>query len=101
MTKNQKKWTLIVGVFLIVASFFLNESFKSYMNRKKNIQKAKAEIQSLTEQNEALRKKLLRLKEHPKEYENLVRSELGYLRPGEKEIRFHSDKKKERRKKTP
>jgi cell division protein FtsB len=61
--------------------------------RNRMISDSQAELTSLSVQLTTLRQKIANLKTSPQIYEHLVRRELGYTRPGEKEIRFVKEEK--------
>ncbi len=66
----------------------LSDSFRQVIGRRRAIRQANAELQSVDAQTVESRERLARLQNNPAAYEELVRQELGYLRPGEKEARF-------------
>ena len=78
---------------LILASFVFNDSLRAAFSRRRMISDAQTELNSLSAQLTTLRQKISVLKGHPQSYEQLVRRELGYTRPGEKEIRFVKEEK--------
>jgi cell division protein FtsB len=78
---------------LILASFVFNDSLRMTFSRRRMIGNAQTELNDLSSQLTALRQKITTLKAHPQSYEQLVRRELGYTRPGEKEIRFVKEEK--------
>lgn len=86
MTK--KTWILISVGIAVVSSFLLSESFRHTLSRKKSLREAEKQIASLTDEINRVKTDLSRLDKEPASYETLVRRELGYLRPGEKEIKF-------------
>jgi cell division protein FtsB len=72
----------------VVLSLVLSESFRNTFSRRQAILRDQEELQRLTVEADHLHEKISRLQSDPKSYEHLVRQELGYLRPGEKEVRF-------------
>lgn len=66
----------------------LSDSFRQVIVRRRAISATRAELRRVDEQATAARERLNRLQNDPAAYEQLVRQELGYLRPGEKEARF-------------
>ncbi len=83
---------LAIGL-LILASFAFNDSLRAAFNRRRMISEAQAELDALSVQLAATRQRISNLKASPQSYEQLVRRELGYTRPGEKEIRFVKEEK--------
>lgn len=77
--------------FVIVASLIFSESLRKMISRRQDIASANRELQDVSAQVEEMRDRLSRLKSHPNQYERLVRNDLGYIRPGEKEVRFSKD----------
>lgn len=86
--KDKKTWIVIGGVIAVVLSFALSESFRNTIARKHAIRQSQAELDQLNQQIELTRQKTAQLETNPASYETLVRQDLGYLRPGEKEVRF-------------
>jgi|GEM_PF-4496217 len=85
--KQKSKYWLVGVATLLLATFFLNGSFKNTIQRRRAIQKAREESALLNQKISHLQKELTQL-QNPSEYETYVRRDLGYLRPGEKEVRF-------------
>ena len=85
---NRKK--LIIGgmAALALLALLFNDSLRATFTRQKAIRAARAELARLTEQAEALKTTLSDIEKDPRATERLVRKELGYLRPGEREVRF-------------
>lgn len=73
---------------LVVGSFLFNSGFRETIQRRKAIRDAQAELNSVQVQMAKLKEEIKFIKKNPRGYEELVRKELGYLKPGEKEIRF-------------
>ena len=88
MNRKRKVWIALIAVVLFAANLLLSRSFRDTLQRRKAIQSAQAESKQIEEKIASLKKKLAQLKSHPAAYEQLVRRELGYLRPGEREVRF-------------
>jgi cell division protein FtsB len=83
-----RRWVIGVLLVAMVGSFFFSESFRNTLSRRRALQKASQELDALMKESVVMRQKIARLEKDNKSYEELVRKELGYLRPGEKEIRF-------------
>lgn len=79
----------------MLASFILSGSFRPTLARRQSIRSSQKELEKLSQDAQKLRAEIDRLQAHSGSYEKLVRKELGYLRPGEKEVRFVN--KQERR----
>lgn len=88
MDQRKRLWLIGGFVILLVASFVLNDSFSKTLDRRRAIRQAEAETASIERRIEALRDDITRLKKDPRSYELLVRRDLGYLRPGETEVRI-------------
>lgn len=83
-----KRFWIVAGVSLaIVLSFVLNDSFRKAVSRRIEVRRHEAELAALTDEANVVRRKIADL-QRPTAYEELVRRDLGYLRPGEKEVRF-------------
>lgn len=93
MPELKKSWVALGIGLLILASFAFNESLRATIYRKRMIADAQAELEILSLQYTNLRQKINNVKSMPESHELLVRRELGYLRPGEKEIRFVKEEK--------
>ena len=83
-----KAWVIATVVVLIGVSFLFNTNFLQTFTQRRAIRQAQLERTALVLKSEAIELKLSSLEKNPNAYEQLVRSELGYLRPGEKEVRF-------------
>lgn len=68
--------------------FLLSESVRQTFSRRRAIHAAEAELARLTHEAEQARQNINKIENDPKATERLVRKELGYMRPGEKEARF-------------
>jgi cell division protein FtsB len=89
----KKSWIVFAIGLLVLASFAFNESLRATIYRKRKIAEAQAELEKLSRQHADLRQRINNVKSIPESHELLVRRELGYLRPGEKEIRFVKEEK--------
>jgi cell division protein FtsB len=83
-----KVWLYTTIAVAVVLSFVLSDSFRQVISRRRSIRATEAELRQVESQVTDVRERLTRLQTDPSAYENLVRQELGYLRPGEKEARF-------------
>jgi cell division protein FtsB len=83
-----KFWYILVVFSLFIVGVIFNQNFKNTLQRRKMIRNDQQELNNLTHQIDSIRQKISSLEKNPASYEKLVRSELGYLRPGEKEVRF-------------
>jgi len=84
----KKYWIYAAAALAVVLSLVLSDSFFQVILHRRTIRIANAEIQSVESLSAEARERLSRLQNDPDAYEQLVRQELGYLRPGEKEARF-------------
>jgi cell division protein FtsB len=83
-----KRWLWITIGIVVIASFLLSDSvWRTFANRRA-IRDKTLELQRLTLEAASLRTSINQLQTHPDTYEKLVRKELNYVRPGEKEVRF-------------
>jgi cell division protein FtsB len=77
---------------LIAASFFsiliFNGNLRATLARRKAIRETQKELDRVEQDIEQMKFQLASLESKPHTQEDLVRRELGYLKPGEKEIRF-------------
>jgi len=89
----KRSWVFIGIGLLILASFAFNDSLRAAFSRQRMISDSQREFDALSLQLASLRQKISHLKSTPASYEYLVRRELGYVRPGEKEIRFVKEEK--------
>ena len=83
-----KKWLLAAAGSLILAALLFNDSFRATLSRRSAVARTVQELELLNRDIETVRAKIDRLRADPAAYEDLVRRDLGYLRPGEKEVRF-------------
>lgn len=72
----------------MLLSFVLSDSFRQVIGRRRAIHATQAELRDVEAKALDTRERLSRLQNDPDAYEHLVRRELGYMRPGEKEARF-------------
>jgi cell division protein FtsB len=84
----KKNWLWITISVVIIASFLLSDSVWRTFANKRAIREKTYELQRLTGEAAALRASIEQLQTHPDAYELLVRRELNYMRPHEKEVRF-------------
>lgn len=84
----KKYWIYATVALAVILSFVLSDSFRQVIVRRRAIRAAQLELQKVDDQTVDVRARLSRLQSDPTAYEELVRRELGYLRPGEKEVRF-------------
>ncbi len=83
-----KSW-IIAGICLaVILSFVLSDGFRQFISNRSTIHHMRAELDQTEASLTTAREKVSRLQSDPAAYERLVRQELGYLRPGEKEVRF-------------
>ena len=88
LPRFEKKWVyllLAAGALLI---FAFNESFRQTISRRTALRATQKEIDRITRDTANVRADLEGLRSNPQAYEALVRRELGYLRPGETEVRL-------------
>lgn len=83
----KKNWPFVVIAVLLLSLLF-NNSFRQTISRQRMIRNARLEVDSLNLEIDATQAKIQELKTEPQQVEHLVRKELGYLRPGEKEVRI-------------
>ncbi|MCB4755968.1 MAG: septum formation initiator family protein [Elusimicrobia bacterium] len=83
-----RKWFFLAAVLFFLASLFFNVPLRKTIARHRAIGSAERELQQLSEEIDRKKMELARLKSSPQLVEEFVRRELGYLRPGEKEVRF-------------
>jgi cell division protein FtsB len=84
----KKYWVYAAIGLAIVLSFVLSDSFRQVIARRRSIKATNEELRQVDAQTAEAKDRLSRLQNDPSAYEQLVRQELGYLRPGEKEVRF-------------
>ncbi len=87
----KKTWLWAGLAFLVLMSFAFSESLWTTLSRKATLRKMEKELGSLTNEVADAREKITKLENDPKQYDQLVRKELNYLRPGEKEVRIVDD----------
>jgi cell division protein FtsB len=83
-----KRWILIGIGAGVIGSFVFSNNLKLVFSRQRSIEKLEKELNRLSQETVLLQEKINELQTNPSHYETLVRKELGYLRPGEKEVRF-------------
>ena len=86
--KIRRTWVWGLLFALAITSLLFNSGFKNTLARKKAIRQAERDLKTLTVEIESMKSRISRLENNPQAYEQLVRRELGYIRPGEKEVRF-------------
>jgi cell division protein FtsB len=79
---------------LVLASFAFSDSLRKMVGRRRSISRAEAELADVTRRVAQARASVSGLKSDPQSYEPIVRRDLGYLRPGEREVRFVKDESK-------
>lgn len=84
----RKHWKITALVLFVLLTLLFSEGFRKTVVRRHAISKTSAEYEALSTEVDALKKKIARLENDPSAVEEYVRKDLGYLRPGEKEIRF-------------
>ncbi len=93
---SPRVWIIIGLGILVLASFLFSSGFRNTITRRKNIKALKNEMAGVAMEIEKVSFEIKELKSNPKAYEGLIRQELGYLKPGEREIRFVDPKTKKR-----
>ena len=89
MTTAWKKFLLIgLAVFLFSCTLLFNSGVRQTFLRIGDIKNAERELELVSSQVDAVRAKLDELEASKSGREELVRRDLGYLRPGERELRF-------------
>ena len=83
----RRHWLLLLMALLVVSLFF-NHNFRATLSRKRAIQEAQKSVAAMNDEIQLMKQKIDRLQTRSSVYEAEVRKDLGYLRPGEKEIRF-------------
>lgn len=84
----KRPWVLAGAAAIVLLSFLLSHSFRQLVGNRSAIRRTTAELTRTDAELAVARDKLSRLQTDPAAYDQLVRQELGYLRPGEKEVRF-------------
>jgi cell division protein FtsB len=84
----KKRWLIAGGVLILVLTFLFSDGVRRTISRRRAIHVAEKELAKLTTEAQQTREKINRLETSSDAYERLVRKELGYLKPGEKEARF-------------
>ena len=86
----KKYWLLFLFLALGVASLVVDGGVRTTLSRRRELRQAQNELRLIEGKIRRMEQKLAQLENHPETYENLIRSELGYIRPGEKEIRIRT-----------
>ena len=89
---QKKKWIYEGIVLAVFLSFLLSDSLWKTLSRSRSLRATLKELDQTTKEVENIQNKLQELHNNPSAYEQLVRQELGYLRPGEKEARLLNNK---------
>ena len=85
MRKNLK-W--VVLLFLAVGISVTSGGIRSYWKNKRQFKQLEKELAELRDSNKVLEQELRRIKNDPRIAEQIARSELGLMKPGEIEYRF-------------
>jgi len=88
MTPLFKKWIIGLLAALFLGSLLFNAGLRNTILRRRAVRQAEKELAALSAEVEFRRGEISKLKNNPQLYEDLVRKDLEYLRPGEKEVRF-------------
>ncbi len=94
MQPKTRGWVIVLICTIVFSSFYFNSGLRKTLARRKEIRETHKMLEKVSGDIDRLRKDIKRLKEHPESYEIYVRRELGYLKPGEKEIRFIKPKER-------
>lgn len=88
MKKNTEKiiFRSVIGVLFLL--LIVNQGFRRLLKTILEIRSKKYQIAQLSQENEYLKKEIYRLKTDEEYRERMVRKELGYIRPGEREYRI-------------
>lgn len=89
---SKRTWIIVGGALALVLSFLFSDGVRHTLSRRQAIKDAEKELDRLSQEAESTREKINQLESNPKAYEHLVRKELGYMKPGEKEARFLNKK---------
>ncbi len=93
----KNKYVLIgVAMAVFFSLLILNDSFRSTFSRKQAIRKTQEEMAKIDSEISKMKAKISSLENEPHAHEDLVRRELGYIKPGEKEVRFVQSPSKSR-----
>ncbi len=85
-------WLWAAAFLFLISSVVFNQSLRNTIARQQAIRHTKNELKVVSADVETTRGKIKALENNPAAHEALVRQELGYLRPGEKEVRVTTDK---------
>lgn len=83
-----RQWVLVSVLSAALLGLLLNKNFRITLSRLKTIGQYHKDLSQLNQGVEEMKSKLDLLERNPRSYERLVRLQLGYLRPKEKEVRF-------------
>ena len=84
------KWILIG---LAALGFYLSsEGSRSYWKRKRALNRLEQKLSEMKTSNDRLSQEISRLKTDPRAIEEIARSKLGLIKPGEIEYRFAVDR---------
>lgn len=93
----KNRYFLIIAIVAGIAGFvFFNTSFRSTLSRFRAIHSTQIEYAKVSAEVDQLKSKIASLESNPQGREDFVRRDLGYIRPGEKEIRFVPTSTKEK-----
>ena len=84
----RKHWKIASVVALVLVSLLFSEGFRRTVLRRHAVAATRAELDALNREAALLKKEIARLESDSTVIEEYVRKDLGYLRPGEKEVRF-------------
>ena len=84
----KRPWIIGAAAAVILLGLVLSRAFRQLVHNRSAIHRVSAELSRTQTDVLTARDRLSRLQNDPTAYEQLVRQELGYLRPGEKEVRF-------------
>ena len=87
-SKKKLLITLVVGTGLL---FLYTPAFVRWAELKARQSELETEIQHLTQENLRLYAEMKRLREDPSYAEAVARRELGFVRPGEKVVKFREE----------
>jgi len=87
---KHSRMAIVMGGILLLVILFLafNQSFHATIARRKAIRKIKSEIETVDHDIKKIKEKTGLIKDNPQVTEEVVRTELGYIKSGEKDIRF-------------
>ena len=85
---NRKTLILALAALLLLVSLFFSDSLKNTIHRRQTLKRTIKESEDIQRKTDDVKQQLADIREHPESHEDLVRRDLGYIRRGEKEIRF-------------